>query len=160
MSTKHKEEKTQCHSKCCLLYKHNKSSWRKITKLDDLFKGLLCIQKCKKCVCAIFCILFSKLLIVHVCVNKVFTFIINCLLFLPSSPALFFSYCFNHLSVAVITQWDLPEKFQENQNEKKFSSHFQALFPYDWTQIHSSEKYTLKTLRQRKLECFLTIWKW
>lgn len=69
--------------------------------------------------CAIFCILFSKLLIICVCVNKVLTFINNRLLFLPSSPALFFSYCFNHLLVAVITLSDLSEKFQENQNEKK-----------------------------------------
>lgn len=95
------------------------SPWIKIIKLVDSFRAPLSIKKCKKmCVCAFFCIPFSKLLIVLVCVNKAFTFVIIFLLFLSSLVALFFSYCFSPLLVAVITQWDFPEKSQENQNEK------------------------------------------
>lgn len=68
-SAKHEEEKTQCHSKYCLFTSITNPLWSKITKLVDSFRGPLWIQKCKKCVCVLFfCILFSKLLIVHVCV--------------------------------------------------------------------------------------------
>lgn len=121
------KEKKKSHPKYCLFASVTNSPWIKNTKLVDSFRAPLCIKKCKKkmCVRAFFFIPFSKLLIVFVCVNKAFTFIINFPLFLSSLVALFFSYCFNPLSVAVITQWDLPEKFQENQHEKYiFSSHF------------------------------------
>lgn len=123
MSTKHKEEKNLVSFKMLPLYKCNKSLWRKITKLVDLFRGHYAYRKVKNvCVCYFLHSFLKAADCSCVCVNKVFTFIINHLLFLPSSAALFFPYSFNHLLVAVITQWDKPEKFQENQKEKILSS--------------------------------------
>lgn len=106
MSAKHLKKK----KKYCLLCGVKLPNWLILSERHSAYRNVRNV-----CVC-FFCILFSKLLlIVRVCVNKAFTFIINHLLFLPSFPALFFSYCFNPLLVAIITQWDLPEKFQEKK---------------------------------------------